>query len=458
MTKYTGYQAIELINNGISVAEEKAPHIEYFKDASDNVIKTFNNRTGNVEAVMQLSEFLNKEFVTVMDLLKVGEYVKVAHGGNGFSKEGDILQLKSVSGVGGFETKKLDGKYGGFKYTYNLVRATDAEVLAAKQSLLKEGGLAKVIANTNNHEFPIGEIVKLEKERRKGTADVYFKSYYLDGHDWWCVRPTDLLPLTAEEVAEMEQKEKEEKERKEKEAAAKKLREQQAALKVGDIVKVLENGSHGFKAGDVLRIYDIVSYGQNQIRCERLDGKRISKDYFYNSELALATDAEVLAAKKALLTKGSYVKVTCRGFNTNVQVGDIVKIVTNDSSRIPFEIETLEGKELGWIPAADVEPVTDAEVKESKAKLEEERKAEELRKKWDEIGREVGEIKAGDIVRVIARGSSDFKVGELATVQSACKKVAHLTNERVKSHNANCLALKRFELVVPVEQRFDKTA
>lgn len=440
---YTGFEAMQLMDEGISVAQEDKQHVEFFK-GENGAVKGKNHETGFVgELSAKLGEFMSKKFVKFVEKLKVGDYVKVAGGANGFSNMGDILQLDSATGAD-FYTKRLDGEYGGFKYTYNLVRATAEEVQEAQQARLVAGDFAKVISNAattkqvGRHEFSIGEIVKLDERR---TSDG-FKASHLDGHDWWNVMREDLMPLTAEEVAEMEQKEKDRKA----EEAAKKLREQQEALEAGEFARIIGNEcSHRFPMGEIVKLTRVEA---DRFRADYVDGH----DFWYvkRTDLAPVTKEETKKAMLKTVKRGDYLKVNVRGFNTNVKVGDLVKVRRNDNSRIPFEIESLEGKDLGWILANEVEKATAAEVKEFKTKLEEERKEKELREKWEAVGRKVGEYKVGDIVRVTGTCGGVNRVGDIGEVTGLRGESLQVNAGRGTSVNW-CVG----ELVVTVEQRFD---
>lgn len=112
-------------------------------------------------------------------------------------------------------------------------------VLEAKQALLKEGDFARVIANTSNHCFEIGTVVKLKSP----NSTVSFTAYYLDESDFWGVYREDLEPLTKEETehitgeAEEEKKAKSEREKKEAERAKwAAIGREVGEIKKGDIV------------------------------------------------------------------------------------------------------------------------------------------------------------------------------------------------------------------------------
>ncbi|HGO9416637.1 TPA: hypothetical protein ACLBZX_005132 [Bacillus cereus] len=191
---------------------------------------------------------------------------------------------------------------------------------------LKEGDYVKVLGNEHtrpaagSHRFEEGTIVKLLNPT---TGYEGFRAEFLDRHDWWNVHIKDLAPVTAEEVEAFKLAEKRKKLKVgdivkviSSEASANADGCGRHGIEVGTIVKVLENGSHGFTEGDVLRIYDIVNYGHNRIR----------KDYFYNRELALATGEEEAAAEKTAqkteLKEGGYARVIANTCNHGFPIGN----------------------------------------------------------------------------------------------------------------------------------------
>lgn len=53
----------------------------------------------------------------------------------------------------------------------------------------KSGDLVKITGNSNGHQFKIGETVRL-----KYRVENFWVAEYLDGHDWWNVRESDMTP------------------------------------------------------------------------------------------------------------------------------------------------------------------------------------------------------------------------------------------------------------------------
>ncbi|WP_236734994.1 hypothetical protein [Bacillus mycoides] len=184
------------------------------------------------------------ESESVSEHLQVGDYAKVvgsSHSNYFGGKDGDIVKIVKESDDT-FETQELNGGiYGCNQYALKtaLVKATEAEVLEAKQSLLKEGDFARIIANTSSHRFEIGTVVKLKSE--SGTS---FTAYYIDESDFWGVYRKDLEPLTKEEAEHIAREAEEEKkakaEREEKEAERLKwaaIGREVGEIKKGDIVR-----------------------------------------------------------------------------------------------------------------------------------------------------------------------------------------------------------------------------
>ncbi|PFT53851.1 hypothetical protein JI729_10720 [Bacillus sp. TK-2] len=178
----------------------------------------------------------------VSERLQVGDYAKVvgsSHSNYFGGKDGDIVKIVKESDDT-FETQELNGGiYGCNQYALKsaLVKATEAEVLEAKQALLKEGDFARIIANTSNHRFEIGTVVKLKSE--SGTS---FTAYYLDESDFWGVYSKDLEPLTKEEAEHIAREAEEEKKVKAERAKWASIGRVVGEIKKGDIVRTVSRG------------------------------------------------------------------------------------------------------------------------------------------------------------------------------------------------------------------------
>ncbi|MDP1457929.1 hypothetical protein Q8G37_15895 [Bacillus wiedmannii] len=234
-------------------------------------------------------------------------------------------------------------------------------------------------------------------------------------------------------------------------------------LQVGDYAKVIQQGHENF--GYITKITnDNRDSHLYPFATELLNGK--SGDIHSEDQLLKATDEEVLEAKQSLLKEGDFARVVGVE-NTeeacgphDFETGTIVNLYSFDSDDNTFETRYLNGDtpDAEWVHRKNLEPLTKEETEHIAREAEEEKKAkaereeqEAERLKWAVIGREVGEIKKGDIVRTVSRDGSvnpegtigiaeyDGSVGSTATIVL----------------NGNRGNYSRVELIVPVEQRFD---
>ncbi|WP_254918935.1 hypothetical protein [Bacillus cereus] len=289
--------------------------------------------------------------------LQVGDYVKViTHDNNGQSKFGDIVKVTEddESNVP-FDTKHLDGSYAGWHYENDLVRATEAEVKAAtatKDEPLKIGDYAKIIQEGHGN---FGKVVKITNDNRDGQLYPY---------------STELL-----------------------------------------------DGTFG--------------------------------DIHSENHLVKATEAEVLEAKQALLKEGDFARIIANTSSHRFEIGTVVKL--KSESGTSFTAYYLDESDFWGVYRKDLKPLTKEETEHITREAEEEKKAKAKRAKWTAIGRKVGEIKKGDIVRTISHCGSVNPVGTIgvaygdSTVDS-CSTVA------LAGDSGNWSSV---ELIVPVEQRFD---
>ncbi|UIJ64490.1 hypothetical protein LW858_15955 [Bacillus cereus] len=199
--------------------------------------KMQNEQQGQVEqvATVEMPEEADAS-ESVLERLQIGDYAKLIVGGIGYSKAGDVIKIVvDDESVVPFKGEHLDGKYSGWHCEDDLVKATDEEVLEAKQALLKEGDFARIIANTSNHRFEIGTVVNL-KSHNSNTKS--FSAYYLDGSDFWGVYSKDLEPLTKEETEHITREAEEEKKAKAERAKWAAIGREVGEIKKGDIVPV----------------------------------------------------------------------------------------------------------------------------------------------------------------------------------------------------------------------------
>lgn len=186
-------------------------------------------------------------------------------------------------------------------------------------------------------------------------------------------------------------------------------RTQAERLKVGDYAKVVcDYNISGNKRSEVKigEIRKIIGDDGSEIpyKAERLDGA--DYEWFRSEALVRATDEEVAEAKRKLaqdmIQPGAYVKLQIAegkepyyGWG-HVRNGDIGKVRTRDEAIVTVDFP----KQSCWTAKIhELAVVTDEEVVQHEEI--ERNKAEEA--KWHAIGREVGEFKKGDVVRIVPK-------------------------------------------------------
>ncbi|AWC29102.1 hypothetical protein [Bacillus cytotoxicus] len=242
-------------------------------------------------------------------------------------------------------------------------------------------------------------------------------------------------------------------------------------LQVGDYAKVIGESTHSGKVGDIVKIFHDDEDNQ-PFKCEDLQGRELLYPWFREHELVKATDEEVLEAKQALLKVSDYARVISNEVTTEecgphkFEIGTIVKLHAIDPDDV-FETRHLNGDKPWprWVHRKDLEPLTKEEAEHITREAEEEKKAKAEKLKWAAIGREVGEIKDGDIVKVIDKSNTYLKDGDIGVVSDSYEYVKGYGDKKENSvglrvntsrvDNVNWLDVANVELIVPVEQRFD---
>ena len=155
-------------------------------------------------------------------------------------------------------------------------------------------------------------------------------------------------------------------------------------------------------------------------------------------------ESEEKPSQPERLKVGEYAKVI-EATNGYARCGEIVEIVEDDASRVPFRIDSLSGEYRGWVYEKSLVRVTEAEVAAAK---EEYTRTQEIAK-WAAIGRKVGEIKAGDIVQTYL-DECGLPVGTIGIARydgDASSIRVTVAGNLTYSHEV--------KLITPVEQRFD---
>ncbi|PEL95800.1 hypothetical protein CN604_24815 [Bacillus wiedmannii] len=229
-------------------------------------------------------------------------------------------------------------------------------------------------------------------------------------------------------------------------------------LQVGDYAKVIEEGSHSGKIGDIVKIL-VDDEDTQPFKCEDIHGKELNSPWFRERQLIHATESEV--------KEGDFARVIGNTNSHRFEIGTVVKLGTErkTDSENYFRADYLNESDSWLVRRHDLEPLTKEETEHIAREAEEEKKAkaereekEAERLKWAGIGREVGEIKDGDVVKVIGKGSSEHKIGDIGEVSNSSKcsngKYSFKVNTESLKH-VNWLGSGQVELIVAVEQRFD---
>jgi len=223
-------------------------------------------------------------------------------------------------------------------------------------------------------------------------------------------------------------------------------------LAVGDYARVVdgEKINSGARVGDIVEILvDDKSTVPYKVRT--ISGYRVGdENWALPSAFVRATDEEVAAAKdpRSKFEIGDYVKVAVE--YCEHKVGDVLKI-TNTASRHDFYVTNVATNRLGCIDADKLVKLTAAEIAEIERKQAEEaaKRAEEAR--WNAIGRKVNEYKRGDLVKVLGTLGGETEVGDIVEVYEGDG-----TDSPMIYGNDGSTYYATVELIVPVEQRFDR--
>ncbi|MCY9066640.1 hypothetical protein [Bacillus inaquosorum] len=218
--------------------------------------------------------------------------------------------------------------------------------------------------------------------------------------------------------------------------------------RAGDYVK-LTSDLYNFTAKDYYEIHFVDSDGDLQITDD--EGDNFDTYWLDDSEYEVYRKAGAASVevepKPERLKVGDYAKVVKNVRGHEVEVGTILLVAAIDGEAPCIKCDELSGNRIGWFFGHELVRATDEEVAEAKRVAAE-------RKKWVEIGREVGEYKVGDIVRVIETGFSNLSVGDIGPISEIDEPCAQVSARNLTE--VNWVSFKRIELITPVEARFDR--
>lgn len=292
---------------------------------------------------------------------------------------------------------------------------------------LAVGTYGKIVSRTRGkgpsepHNFDIGQTVKVT---RWGVYTDRVRADSLDGNEYWYVYNGDIVAMEAPQAL----------------STFKPGVKVRFAVPAGKTAMYGRAGIEDGTIGEVSRVRE----SDGLVTVIFPTHRNFNADV---SELTVL-DAEELAeierkkAAKERLKVGEYARVIGCERGHGAEIGDIVKIVQDDDSGLPFECEKADGSAIrggNWFVQSELERVSAAEVEEVAQAA-----------KWSAIGRKVGEIKAGDIVKV-TRSFSGHKLGSVGTAVDPRD-----TNQAtVKVAGESCVFVSGVELIAPVESLFN---
>lgn len=209
------------------------------------------------------------------------------------------------------------------------------------------------------------------------------------------------------------------------------FRKKHRRLKVGDYAKVVEGSDlDEADAGDIVKIIHD-DYDRVPFKCDVIKGRR-DADYIWaeESDLVLATEAEVAEAKAPKFSVGDYAKVVGDTYHSDIVEGAIVKITDLADGEGDLRFELVGDDDYDYAKPSSLEKVS----------------AEEA--KWAEIGRKVDEYHKGDIVQF----KDDYvAIGVVEDVGVRLLAV-RMPDEAYQSPYKNNVTL-----IAPIEARFDRS-
>ncbi|MGG7220931.1 hypothetical protein ACQXR1_11495 [Bacillus sp. ATD] len=213
-------------------------------------------------------------------------------------------------------------------------------------------------------------------------------------------------------------------------------------LKVGDYAKVVQEPHR--QNGEIVRLRanELAWPDAFPFRSERLDGT--TGDIFGHKNLVRATDEEVAEAKRAVelakFKEGAKVRLKSGGGEFPLNGYENGKVYEISYAHLQRNRIGIIGGEItmGFATPDQLEILSEEEASEYK--------------KWAGIGREVGSLKKGDLVRVDNSCGAPLELCELVEV------VSDSTEERARviGQHVDGVWSVYAKLVTPVEARFDR--
>ncbi|MCU5554867.1 hypothetical protein OCB15_18155 [Bacillus cereus] len=313
-------------------------------------------------------------------------------------------------------------------YRKSVRKATEKEIAEFRASKLKEGDVAVIVDASTFLTLKEGDLVEITGVYPKQT--IRFGIRKADGYEAGAY-VTDLRPATETDAQNFKVKK---------------------AIKVGYIkltkkdATTPHHGSPHFKIGTILEAQMVKAYDRS------LSAKEIGGTLTQTirvEDFEIPTAAEIEEAKKPKIKEGDHIVNT--GGSSYYDIGEILIVTAVNKRESHYSVENLEGKKGGKF-ATNARKATEEEIVAAKKALEDKKE----RKIFEDLGRRYGQLKKGDIVRVVNSCGGVLRVGDIGEVMSQSVDGSDY-NAQVKvggrSIGANWALVK---LVVAVENRKDK--
>lgn len=293
---------------------------------------------------------------------------------------------------------------------------------------LTKGNIVRIVSTSDiSPSFHVGDIVKIIEDDKSPCP---YRVRVLKGNKpentGWMF-PWNFEKLSNEEMKEFERAE------------------------IGEYVVVTGGDNLILSEGDVAQVREVTPTGYNLAKMNGKDG-----GFKFEENVRKATGEEVKQAKRYAYEVGDVV-VVLKGHNGYAKEGDVVEISHEATGLSLMKTKSIiTGRYMGKKKAENIRLATTEEIEDYKKKQVDEK----LRLKWEAIGREIGEFKTGDIVRVTNEKGESNPNGYIGTVtkfdpnlRNTSETKEHRLAEVDTGRGISIHAI--VELVVPVEKRFD---
>ncbi|MED3275424.1 hypothetical protein BK703_16745 [Bacillus thuringiensis serovar silo] len=385
-----------------------------------------NEETKVFESAQRAKEFAEGKYARVM----ANDETRRMYGAHAF-ETGEIIKLVERYDSTGYRGESVK------RSTKSSIRIEDMEIVeetVALKEMAKNattGDIVYITKDNGNSYTSVGDIVKVTKEKYNGTAVDIEKA---DGSRAGFKYKENVRMATEAEKEKFEQA----------------REDARLTIKEGDFARVIKNDS--FRIGDVVRIGEFdgmhfEAYPVNGAAWQYIDKR---------GEVEKITEEEYNEAKRKedakKVERGNVVVVTKS--THRISEGQVAKVRTRCTGHI--HLNDAQGKDLGSVTDGLFRLATSQEQAEfAKKEAEFTTQAE-----WAKLGREVGELRDGDIV-VLGNENpgGNFRKGSIVEIHDVTDKGKHFSFNLQGGRTYDHVGNKRWvsELIATKESRVGLT-